>query len=47
VLSGDDEQVESMISALWDGPPAARVAAVDRFEHNEPVTPGFAVRSTA
>ncbi len=47
VLSGAPEVVEKMIQALWDGPPLAQVAAVDRFAHGEIVEPGFAVRPTA
>ncbi len=47
VLSGAPEVVEKMIQALWDGPPLAKVAAVDRFAHGEIVEPGFAVRPTA
>ena len=47
VLSGAPEVVEKMIEALWEGPPLAQVAAIDRFEHSEAVLPGFAVKSTA
>jgi len=47
VFSGDDDAVELMLNYLWDGPPLAEVAAVDRFDHEEPVRPGFAVRNTA
>ncbi len=47
VLSGAPEVIEKMIEALWEGPPLAKVAAVDRFAHGEIVEPGFAVRPTA
>lgn len=47
VLAGEAEVVESMIRALWEGPPLAQVTAVDRFEHGAPVEPGFAVKPTA
>lgn len=47
VLSGEAEIVETMIQSLWQGPPMAEVAAIDRFEHSEPVAPGFTVKSTA
>jgi len=47
VLSGTGEVVEAMIERLRDGPPMAEVAAIDRYDHEEPVAPGFAVRSSA
>ena len=47
VLSGAESDVEAMISALWEGPDLAAVNAVDRYEHGEPVAPGFAVKPTA
>lgn len=47
VLSGDEAVVETMIEALWEGPPLAQVTAIDRFEHGEAVPAGFAVKSTA
>ena len=46
-FSGDAGVVEKMIEALWEGPPLAEVTAVDRFDHSEPVGPGFAVRTSA
>jgi len=46
VLSGEAVVVDSMVSALWDGPDLASVAAVDRYEHSEVVVPGFSVRAT-
>ena len=46
-FSGDAGVVEKMIEALWEGPPLAEVTAVDRFDHSEPVAPGFAVRTSA
>jgi acylphosphatase len=47
VLSGEAAAVEAMIAQLWDGPDLAAVSAVDRYEHDEPVAPGFAVKPTA
>ena len=47
VLSGEAAAVEAMIARLWDGPDLAAVSAVDRYEHAEPVAPGFAVKPTA
>ena len=47
VLSGDAATVEQMIERLWEGPDLAAVKAVDRFDHSEPVGPGFEVRPTA
>jgi acylphosphatase len=47
VLSGEPEVVEDMIAQLWAGPDLAAVSAIDRFEHSEPVAPGFAVKPTA
>lgn len=46
VLAGDETAVEEMIDHLWNGPDLAAVKAVDRFEHSEPVGPGFEVRPT-
>lgn len=46
VLSGEAAAVEDMITRLWDGPELAVVKAIDRFEHGEPVGPGFEVRPT-
>lgn len=47
VLCGAPDVVEKMIEALWQGPPLAEVAAIERFDHTETVSPGFAVRPTA
>lgn len=47
VLSGDEAVVETMIKALWEGPPLAQVTAIDRFEHSETIRRGFEVKSTA
>lgn len=47
VISGEAAVVEDMLDRLWDGPELAAVKAVDRFEHSEPVGPGFEVRPTA
>jgi hypothetical protein len=38
--------VEEMIDRLWEGPDLAAVKAIDRYEHAEPVAPGFAVKPT-
>ncbi len=45
VFSGDGAVVESMLKALWEGPPLANVSAVDSFEHSDPVEAGFSVKS--
>lgn len=47
VVSGEDAAVEAVLSAFWEGPDLAQVAAVDRYPHNEPLAPGFAVKPTA
>ncbi|MEQ8356075.1 MAG: acylphosphatase [Kiloniellaceae bacterium] len=47
VLSGEAAAVEAMIEKLWQGPPLAQVAAVDRYDHDGPVAPGFAVKESA
>ena len=47
VLSGEAAAVEAMIEKLWQGPPLAEVAAVDRYDHDGPVAPGFAVKESA
>ena len=41
VFQGPPEVVEAMIDACRQGPPAARVERIERFEHEEPVEPGF------
>lgn len=41
VFSGPADMVNAMIAACWDGPPAARVDAVETFSHAEPIEPGF------
>ena len=46
VLSGEATVVEQMIARLWEGPDMASVQAVDRYEHSEPVGPGFEVKPT-
>jgi len=47
VLSGEAATVEQMIERLWEGPDLAAVKSIDRFDHGEPVAPGFEVRPTA
>jgi acylphosphatase len=46
VIAGADEAVAAMLEALHDGPDLARVDAVERYPHDEPVAPGFEVRPT-
>ena len=41
VFSGPAETVDAMIAACWNGPPAARVDAVQTFDDADPVEPGF------
>ncbi len=48
VFQGEDAQVDDMLEACWRGPPHAEVAGVAEVElhpHDEPVEPGFQVRS--
>jgi len=46
VFAGPASAVEEMITACRDGPPAARVEAIDRQPEQEPVPPGFYQRPT-
>lgn len=46
-FSGPAEQVDSMLAACWNGPPAASVSAVEVFEDEAPPDPGFRVLPTA
>jgi len=41
VFQGPPETVDAMIALCWQGPPAARVDAVETFADAEPVNPGF------
>ena len=41
VFAGAPDKVEAMVRACRDGPPAARVTEIARFEHDEEVAPGF------
>ena len=41
VFSGDADTVDKMVRACEQGPPMAVVRGVERFDHNEPVDPGF------
>ena len=45
VFQGEDADVDEMLEACWSGPPHAVVAEVERYPHDEPVEPGFRVRS--
>ncbi len=46
VFAGDDEQVEAMIQACHRGPTTAWVTGIERFDHQEPVEPGFHPKPT-
>lgn len=46
VFAGPRAKVEAMIDACRDGPPAARVDAVERFAADAPAAPGFDQRPT-
>ena len=41
VFSGPADKVDAMIEACWNGPPPARVDAVETFDYAGPVDPGF------
>ena len=48
VFQGDDDQVDDMLEACWQGPPHAAVAEVELHPQDpgdEPVEAGFHVRS--
>ncbi len=48
VFQGEDAEVDDMLEACWKGPSHAEVAEVAEVEpnpHDEPVEPGFLVRS--
>ncbi len=42
VFQGPPEAVAEMIAACHQGPPMARVVAVETHPHDDPVGPGFA-----
>ena len=44
VFSGDAEAVDKMVRACEEGPPMAVVHAVEHFDHDRPVEPGFQQR---
>lgn len=46
VFSGDSATLEAMLQACWQGPDMASVTAVDQFECDVSVNPGFIVKST-
>ncbi len=46
VFQGDDGQVDDMLEACWQGPPHAMVVDVAVQPEDEPVEPGFHVRSS-
>jgi len=41
LFAGEDAAIEAMIAACGEGPPAARVTRVERFEAELPVELGF------
>ena len=45
VFEGEDERVDDMVEACWSGPPHAVVAEVRTEAGEEPLEPGFHVRS--
>ena len=42
VFQGPAAALAEMVAACWQGPPMARVAAVETHPHEDPVAPGFA-----
>ena len=42
VTAGAPAALAEMVAACWQGPPMARVAAVETHPHEDPVAPGFA-----
>lgn len=46
VFSGSSDSVDAMIEACRAGPPAARVAAIERFDDTDPPPIGFRQRPT-
>jgi acylphosphatase len=47
LVAGEAESVEALIAALRQGPPNARVDALDIDETDESVSPGFTRAATA
>jgi acylphosphatase len=47
VIAGEAPAVDAMLGALREGPPAARVEALEVAEWADPVPPGFEMRPTA
>jgi len=47
LFDGPHEAVTAMVEACWQGPPAARVTAVEEFPHGEVIDDGFQQRPTA
>jgi len=46
LVSGDDAQVDDLVSACWNGPPAARVEDVEITPADPPEEAGFRQLST-
>ena len=46
VLSGPDKDVDAMLDALWQGPPAANVTSVQSEDLDDPPESGFHQRPT-
>jgi len=36
VFDGPSDEVQALVAACWQGPPAARVTRVEEFAHDEP-----------
>jgi acylphosphatase len=47
VFAGEDNSVDEMVQACWQGPPAAQVTNVRTESVEEPVNPGFEQAPTA
>jgi acylphosphatase len=47
LLRGDEAAMEDMITALWQGPPAAEVTHVESMPTTQPVPAGFRVLPNA
>ncbi len=47
VFAGTPEAVAEMVAACRQGPPMARVVAVETHAHEDPVAPGFAQMPSA
>ena len=44
LIGGPAREVEAMVAALWEGPPAARVTGVEAQATEMPQGPGFEMR---